>query len=987
MMRLNLTSKTSRQDSNPRDRCSFLYSALVAIISAGLLAVPIAKGDDGPEKTAARIAAITPNPAPVGGTVQIQLVGTDQLPKYLLERKPSVYFGGESAEVTNVSDSTITVFVPPGINTNPVVDVLVGALKMDFQRFRVVPRIIEARPSTAAAGSQITLIPDVALGGADIIEVLLYSRPLDIVEIGTQSIVVTLPESVAGASPDLTLSVDGVSGKPFLGLLIDSTTERAFYRFPSEPLTIALSVAGLMIFFAVTGGYLRKRLFRATEKIRVDTTLQQPTPPAQQSTRHSGPPIPEVPDELAELIASRECVLFAGGGISAAAGFPTWEVGLKNLLQRATETQLDTALEPEFLDSLTTATPFEALELLLYRFGSDFVYSFIQDVYGQDVRKLPKLASTISTFPFAGVITTNWDDVITKCFGSRARPRLATDWEQLAGTYRDNEFFLVKLHGDAEQRDSLVLTPADYSRVLQQNAPFHRFVMSLYASKSFLFIGSSRRSIDQFLSELSLEESRQTHYALVPYERGFSAHQRVFDSKYRVKLLGYEPTVEHLEAIEFVDNLKKRVAEVKDTLPELTEDRLPWLQRVELKNIGPFEKLELDLKPSWNILLGDNGCGKSTILRAIALGLCGPDSRVAALGGNLLRFKQKKGSVALTIDGETYKTVLKRESGRVRVESPKRYTPLESGDWLALGFPALRGISKRDPTEPSIEVETRAPVADDLLPLLSGEVDTRLDDFKQWIYNAYHRSSSGGQEELDKIFSFLESVVPGINLSFAGIDKETLKILVRTDDGDVPIDQLSQGTASIISVAGNLLQRLMAVFKDRSDHTRQPALAIVDEIGSHMHPSWQYSLASLMERNFENLQIIGATHSPLVLGSIEDGTIFRMKRADGGGIDVQPTEKPLYGWLAEDIYEFMGLEETRAEGFRVRLNTFKQLDEMRVNGSATQNQLDQLDQIRKDLGSLPGEDPVSLTLELDNLAELLIKDAPVAATADVEGKA
>ena len=975
-MQLNLTSKTSRQDKNPRGRCSFLYIALAATLWAALAAAPIAQGAESPEEPAGKVAAMTPNPAPVGGTVQIRLVGSDALPKYLQEQKPSVRFGGESAEVANVTDSTITVYVPAEIETNPLVTVSVGALKLEFGGFGVVPGIKEVRPSTAAAGSQITLIPNVALGSDDKIGVHLYSRPLEIVETGTRSIVVKLPDSIAGATPELTLLVDGVSGEPFLGLTIDSKTGPASSRLPSEWFALAFGAAGLLIVIAAAAGFLRKRLLRDPEQVRVDATLQQPAPPARQPSGYDGPPIPEVPDELAHLIASRECVLFAGGGISVAAGFPTWEGGLHSLLQRATETDSNTDLEPEFLESLTAATPFEALELLLYRFGPDFVHSFVHDVYGRDVRKLPKLASTISTFPFAGVITTNWDDVVTKCFGSRARPRLATDWEQLASAYRDNEFFLVKLHGDAEQSESLVLTPADYGRVLQQNAPFYRFVMSLYASKSFLFIGSSRRSIDQFLSELSLEETRQTHYALVPYERGFSGYQRVFESKYRVKLLGYEPTAEHLEVIEFVDNLKKRVAEVEDTLPALTEDRLPWLQRVELDNIGPFEKLELDLQPGWNILLGDNGCGKSTVLRAIALGLCGPDNRVAELGGNLLRFEQKRGSVTLTIDGETYKTELKRESGRIRVESPKKYTPLESGDWLALGFPALRGISKRDPTEPSIEVETRAPVAEDLLPLLSGEVDTRLDDFKQWIYNAYLRSSSDGQEELDKIFSFLESVTPGINLSFSGIDDLTMKIMVRTDDGDVPIDQLSQGTASIISVAGLLLQRLMAVFKDRPDHTRQPALAVVDEIGSHMHPAWQYSLASLMERNFENLQIIGATHSPLVLGSIENGTIFRMKRREEGGIDVQPTVKPLYGWLAEDIYEFMGLEETRAEGFRVRLNTFKQLDEMRLNGSATQNQLDQLEELREDLGGLPGEDPVSLTLELDNLAELLNEEKP-----------
>ena len=44
------------------------------------------------------------------------------------------------------------------------------------------------------------------------------------------------------------------------------------------------------------------------------------------------------------------------------------------------------------------------------------------------------------------------------------------------------------------------------------------------------------------------------------------------------------------------------------------------LRRVVLEDIGPFERLDLDFpkKHNWKVLLGDNGVGKSTILKAIA---------------------------------------------------------------------------------------------------------------------------------------------------------------------------------------------------------------------------------------------------------------------------------------------------------------------------------------------------------------------------------
>lgn len=45
------------------------------------------------------------------------------------------------------------------------------------------------------------------------------------------------------------------------------------------------------------------------------------------------------------------------------------------------------------------------------------------------------------------------------------------------------------------------------------------------------------------------------------------------------------------------------------------------LTRIKLKNYRCFENLDLALKPGFNILVGDNGVGKSTILEAINLGL------------------------------------------------------------------------------------------------------------------------------------------------------------------------------------------------------------------------------------------------------------------------------------------------------------------------------------------------------------------------------
>src|SRR5437773_79628 len=61
-----------------------------------------------------------------------------------------------------------------------------------------------------------------------------------------------------------------------------------------------------------------------------------------------------------------------------------------------------------------------------------------------------------------------------------------------------------------------------------------------------------------------------------------------------------------------------------------------YIRRVTLKNVCSFENLTLEFdspreSPYWALLLGDNGAGKTTVLRSIAMGLCSGTSAGALL--------------------------------------------------------------------------------------------------------------------------------------------------------------------------------------------------------------------------------------------------------------------------------------------------------------------------------------------------------------------
>ena len=316
----------------------------------------------------------------------------------------------------------------------------------------------------------------------------------------------------------------------------------------------------------------------------------------------------------------------------------------------------------------------------------------------------------------------------------------------------------------------------------------------------------------------------------------------------------------------------------------------PWLASLQLTNIGPFASLDLKLTHEWNILLGDNGVGKSSILRAIALGLAGIDAQPYA--ERLLRVGEPSGRIVLRTNKDVeYITELSRTSTSVEVRQvPGR--PLEIEGWLALGFPPIRTVSWQRPTGPQLETARIRPTPDDLIPLLSGAPDPRLDKIKQILINIDYRIKSSktgrerswGQRLQKDYFGVVRHLTGDLKVEYKGIDMEQRTILVTTDDGDVPIEMLSQGTVSLLGWVGALVQRLYEVH----DHSRRPldeyALVLIDEIDAHMHPAWQQTLVTGLNELFPNVQFCATTHSPLIVGGMPTKQVIRLVRDEDGKV-------------------------------------------------------------------------------------------------------
>jgi energy-coupling factor transporter ATP-binding protein EcfA2 len=737
-------------------------------------------------------------------------------------------------------------------------------------------------------------------------------------------------------------------------------------------------VAGLVAFAgSVVLGWLRAKraerekqeAVRALERLRLQTELDRPgvSAPTTQRAEETGAEAAiaqEVLDDLVTACVAEACVLFTGAGLPVQAGYPTMSEILGNLLERASE-RGNRDLQREILTALRDGRYAEVSELLALRLPKDAIVEGVEACFPSDPPPLPEAYESLRRIPFAGAISNSWDSLVEKAFRLR-EPVVVfpTRSESSSPSMLEDTFVIAKPYGSVQEKDTFLFTPGEALQAVRSNPVFSRLLATLAGRNSVFYVGASLETIQGFLSSIQFRaDLAPRHFALVPRTADWSLQVELLASRFGVRLLGYVPSPGFPEVGKFLAFLADEVKKIRPSAAPPSPIGKATLSEVKLENIGPFKSLTLQLNPQWNILLGNNGSGKSTLLRAIALGLCGDDEEAARSAWKLLRVGESSGSIQLTMGNIIYQTRLTSDNTKppkVRVESA-HFTALQKGSWVVLGFPPLRGVSTRNPDGPG-NAGSPMPTVEDLLPLIRGTTDQRLNDLKQWIVNvdAGTRSKDASVAARhvrlrDSFFDLLRKVTPGVRIEFGQVQDATWQVLVKTDDGLVPIDQVSQGMSSIFGWVGTMLQRMYEIHASAPQPELEPALVLVDEIEAHLHPEWQQRIIGIIREYFPNLQIVATSHSPLLVAGMRASEVFIASRDfdDPAELSVSPAPIEFEGLRADQILTspLFGLVTTRSDQTRqdVRIYSDLKAKQLRAPSSLTPEEAAKLGVLREKL--------------------------------------
>lgn len=202
----------------------------------------------------------------------------------------------------------------------------------------------------------------------------------------------------------------------------------------------------------------------------------------------------EALQRLADYAASNHLVVFAGAGVSAYVGLPTWHELLDVLLKEVvTDPAQQAAIQS--LDRLDQAAVLQSLDPNL---GAKV------RVHIEPHRDYALLHALLASLPITEYVTTNYDCLLDRALedalalaplAALSGHSIEDGSERLAvlphDAHRDAARWLVKLHGSEDQQQDIVLSRADYLRYSDRRAALRGLVQGLLMTRELLFVGFS----------------------------------------------------------------------------------------------------------------------------------------------------------------------------------------------------------------------------------------------------------------------------------------------------------------------------------------------------------------------------------------------------------------------------------------------------------------------------------------------------------------
>lgn len=402
-----------------------------------------------------------------------------------------------------------------------------------------------------------------------------------------------------------------------------------------------------------------------------------------------------------------------------------------------------------------------------------------------------------------------------------------------------------------------------------------------------------------------------------------------------------------------------------------------YIKEFTLRNIRGIKNLHVsfDEPAGWHVFIGDNGSGKTTVMRALALALVGPEEGLS-LHPNYSSWINSEVSeanifTAVVLHDEDKHTgrarrkntpvqsqiTIKKGSDSIgnrsrisasKTDEAKRHQWSEAPGYFSAGFGPFRRFTGGEKDREKLFYSN--PKAAAHLTIFGEQV--ALTESVAWLQKLKYKEYEGDEEAKYLIENFKRFInESGLLPHQTKIDEiKSSGVFLRDGaDNTVELTDMSDGFRSILSMTFELIRQLILLYGAEavlapiaSGDVRilQNGVVLIDEVDVHLHPTWQAEIGQWFLDKFPHLQFIVTTHSPIICRAAQRGSIWRLTApgSDKDGYQVTGTalKRLVFGNILDAFgTQLFGQDTTSSDNSTELREEYARLNQQSVRGLIT----------------------------------------------------
>lgn len=358
-----------------------------------------------------------------------------------------------------------------------------------------------------------------------------------------------------------------------------------------------------------------------------------------------------------------------------------------------------------------------------------------------------------------------------------------------------------------------------------------------------------------------------------------------------------------------------------------------YFERTEIQNFKGIEKMNLEFSSGVNLLIGNNGVGKTTVLEALALSIQTYFSRMNDIAKKSIKKDDVHFTSNLVGDASQHRvysnpTVIKSEinlggleySSEISREDETNATRTKytGKEFAAAGrdllnsqeaiLPAICYFSTSRVVDTQ-KVSTNAVGKNKLNDRRCGYIDclnATLDRkaLTDWTFKMamaeYKKGTAVAEYEAFKkaVGIFMQKMNDLEEIPLVEYTRDFEDITYAEDGKTMLVNYLSAGYQSLLWMLMEISFRIALLNPELSDYSQAEGIVLIDEIDMHLHPRWQWKILDALHSSFPKVQFIAATHSPIIISSFKDAKLLSI--GENGVEELSGA----YAYSIDDVVEY-----------------------------------------------------------------------------------